>query len=315
MKARPLLEGATIGIIAPGGPPANPAVINESIHFLETLGFHVKLGLHATDRHGFLAGKDQSRVRDLLAMFKDPSVDAIMALRGGYGSIRLLPLLDFDIIKAHPKIFIGFSDITALHAAIYKRTKLITFHGPMAVSLMAPQSEFALRATLEALMGVEESFSLCENYSEQPRTVEIIRHGVVRGVLIGGNLSLLVSLIGTPYEPSFRGKILFLEDVGEAPYRIDRMLTQLLLSGALDGVKGIALGLFEGCEDRFSTETAEYRQSVSDVVSDRLAPLKVPLVLGLPFGHVEANGTLPYGGTAVLDANEGDLIIDRAVEV
>jgi muramoyltetrapeptide carboxypeptidase len=308
-----LVEGATIGLVSPAGPPLRAEKIDEGIQFLQSLGFVVKLGINARDRNGFLAGNDSARAQDLMRMIVDPEVDLIMAVRGGYGSMRILPLLSFDLFRQNPKAFLGFSDLTALHVAIYQATKLITFHGPVLSALAGSYNEFALNACFSVLMGVDDEFSLCEGYNEKNQSVEVIVPGIVSASLIGGNLSLLAALQGTMYQPKFGGSIVYIEEVGEAPYRIDRLLTQLLMSGAFAGVKGIAIGLLSNCIDPVAETTNEYRQTARDVVIERLAPLKVPMVIGLPFGHVEMNATIPFGGRGTLDANVGDLIISKAV--
>lgn len=314
LKPKALFEGATIGIVTPASPPLRAEIIDDGVKFLRSLGFTVKLAPHARERHGYLAGSDAARAKDIMTMLTDPEVHAIMAVRGGYGCMRLMPLISFSEFRKYPKIFLGFSDVTALLVAIHQATNFITFHGPSLGTLSGADNEFGLSACLSVLMGESATFSLCEGYNERHQSVQIINRGMVSAPLVGGNLTILGAMQGTPYAPKFNGKIVFLEDVGEAPYRIDRLLTQLILSGAFAGVKGIAVGLFAHCKDPHMEITTEYRQSAREVIIERLAPLGVPLVLGLPFGHVDTNGTLPFGGKVLLDAEVGDLIIDRAVQ-
>jgi len=314
IRPRRLAPGDTLGVIAPASPPPDPAAIDRGVAMLEKLGYQVKLAPNVRQRFGFLAGTDQERANDLMAMFADPHVRGILCVRGGYGTPRLLPLLDYKLIRKHPKIFVGYSDITALHCAFLTKAGLISFHGPMLNSDFAHPAmpEFTLRSFLDTLSGAhnpstKSPFDIARGY---PQTeVKTLRRGIARGQLIGGNLSLLCSVIGTPWQPDFKGRILFLEDVGEVPYRFDRMLTQLLNCGLLQQVAGVAIGVNADCEDPKAKTAKEYRQSLEDVLKERLLPLKVPLVIGLPFGHVPHNATLPIGVSAVLNANRGTLTL------
>jgi muramoyltetrapeptide carboxypeptidase len=309
-RPRHLSPSDTFGIVAPASAPPDPTAIDRAVATLEKLGYKVKLAPNVHQRLGFLAGHDRERAADLMAMFTDPKVRAILCVRGGYGTPRLLPLLDYNVIRQHPKIFVGYSDITALHCAFLTRARLISFHGPMLNSDFAHPAmpEFTLQSFLRTLSltarpDTKSPFDIAQGYPSD--TVQILHGGVARGQLIGGNLSLLCSIIGTPWQPNFKGRILFLEDVGEQPYRFDRMLTQLLNAGLLQQVAGIAIGLNADCADPKAKTMKEYRQTLADVLKDRLLPLKVPMVTGLPFGHVPHNATLPVGIRAVLDANKG----------
>jgi muramoyltetrapeptide carboxypeptidase len=250
-------------------------------------------------------------------------VNAILCLRGGYGTPRLLSLLDYKAIRSHPKIFIGFSDITALHCAFLLKSGLISFHGPMLNSdLIKPDCPaFTIDSLLRTVINAAPAGSLTHSLNpalkptsqpSSPSRPMSLRRGTASGALIGGNLSLLCGLIGTPYEPSFKNKILFFEDVDEPPYRFDRMLTHLLNTGLLQQVRGIAVGTNANSEDPKAKTAKEYRQTLTDVLKERLSPLKVPIVMNLPFGHVPFNATLPIGIRATLDANKCDLIITEA---
>jgi len=312
IRPRHLSPGDTLGIVAPASAPPDPTAIDRGVARLEKLGYKVKLAPNAHNRLGFLAGTDQERADDLMGMFTDPEVRAILCVRGGYGTPRLLPLLDYKVIRKHPKIFVGYSDITALHCALLTKARLISFHGPMLNSDFAQPDmpEFTLQSFLRILSlaaspDTPSPIDLSHGYGR--KTVRTLRRGVARGQFIGGNLSLLCSIIGTPWQPNFKGRILFLEDVGELPYRFDRMLTHLLNAGLLQQVAGIAIGLNADCEDPKAKTAKEYRQTLEDVLKERLLPLKVPIVTGLPFGHVPHNATLPVGAYAVLDANRGAL--------
>jgi muramoyltetrapeptide carboxypeptidase len=308
-----LHPGDTLGLIAPASAPRDPAAVEQSITALEKLGFKVKLGRSAKKRWGFLAGQDRERAGDVMAMFANPKINGIICLRGGYGTSRLVSRLDFDVIRKNPKVFAGYSDITFLHCAFLKKSGLLTFHAPMPASEIIKKDfpGFSRDSFLGLLTKPEPAGSICHGYPD--KTVSIITPGTASGALIGGNLTIICSLIGTPFAPSFRGKILFLEDLEEAPYRIDRMLTHLLNAGILGQVAGVAVGICKDCEDANAKPGGEYRQTLADVFQDRLKPLGIPVVSGLPFGHVPFNATIPVGGRATLDGNKGDLILTAAM--
>jgi len=312
VKPARLNYGDTIGIIAPASAPPDPKSIDRSIAVLERLGFKAKLAANIRKRWGFLAGSDRERASDLMKMFADREVKAIMCVRGGYGTARLLPLLDYQTIRANPKIFIGYSDITSLHCAFLVRSNLVSFHGPMLNSDFSQKGlpDFTLRSFVNTLMQPSRPGSIRDGY--QRKTTAILRRGVASGPLIGGNLSLLCATLGTPDQPSFSKCILFFEDLDEVPYRFDRMLTQLLNAGLLQQVAGIAIGINANCHDPKARNAKEYRQTVEDVFRERLLPLKVPVVTGLPFGHIPLNATLPVGVRATLDAVKGDLVVAEA---
>jgi len=336
IRPRHLEPGDTIGIVAPASPPPDPKTIDRSVAVIEKLGFKAKLAPNVRERHGFLAGSDRERASDLMRMFSDRRVNAILCVRGGYGAARLLPLLDFKLIRANAKIFVGYSDITSLHCAFLVKANLISFHGPMLNSdfVKADMPEFTQNSFLRALSpqtlerrspdrpdGKSTSSQradqeigapahtapggICQGYPGE--TVKILRRGTARGPFIGGNLSLLCTTIGTPWQPPFRNAILFLEDISEQPFRVDRMLTHLLNCGLLQQVSGIAIGINAECDNPKTKGRKEYRQTLDDVLKERLLPLKIPVVSGLPFGHVPHNATMPIGATAILDADAGDL--------
>jgi muramoyltetrapeptide carboxypeptidase len=303
--------------------------VDRAVAVLEKLGFKIKLASNVHKRWGFLAGSDRERASDLMQMFADKRVNAILCVRGGYGTARLLSRLDYGVIRRNVKIFVGYSDITSLHCAFLTKANLISFHGPMLNSDFAHDDmpEFTLKSFLRTLaphpaFGHPLPIGWGEGRGEVSRgnishgyrrkTVRVLRPGIARGQLIGGNLSILCTTIGTPCQPPFRGRILFLEDVGENPYRVDRKLTYLLNCGLLQQVAGVAIGLNKDCEDPKGKGTKEYRQTLEDVFKERLRPLKIPLVTGLPFGHVPHNATLPMGGEATLDATRGELILTEA---
>ena len=312
IKPERLNFGDTIGIIAPASPPPDPKAVDRAVDGLQRLGFKVKLGKNVRARLGFIAGTDRARAEDVMAMFTDKKVKAIHCLRGGYGAMRLLERLDFSVIARNPKIFSGYSDITALHVAIQKYSKFISFHAPMVNGALAdPQvPEFTKKSFFRTVMEAQPAGSLRAGCPEN--RIQILRRGMAAGELVGGNLSLLCASLGTPFAPSFKGKIIFFEDVSERPYRFDRLLTQLLNAGIFSQVTGVAVGVNEGSEEPNLKPGGEYHQSGADVLRERLSTLGVPVVTGLPFGHVDLNATIPCGARAVLDAKQGDLIITEA---
>lgn len=310
-RPRRLSPDDTLGIVAPASAPPDPTSIDRAVAVLEGLGFQVRLAPCVRHRQGFLAGTDRERASDLMRMFTDRRIRAILCVRGGYGTARLLPLLDYRVIREHPKILVGYSDITSLHCALLMQGKLVSFHGPMLNSdfVQPAMPKFTLQSFLRTLTQASAPGGVSQGYRR--KTVKVLRRGVAHGQLIGGNLSLLCSTLGTPWQPSFRGRILFLEDVGEPPYRFDRMFTQLLNCGLLQQVAGVAIGLNADCEDPQARRTREYRQTLEEVLKERLLRLKVPVVTGLPFGHVSHNATLPVGVSSTLDGDRGELILDK----
>lgn len=306
-----LLPGQTIAILSPSSPPHNPSNIDAAARMLADLGYIPKIMPAARSRHGFLAGSDRQRATDIIRAFSDKSIHAIFCLRGGHGATRLLPLLDFQKIRRHPKIFLGYSDITAIHCALLAHANLVSFHGPMLnADFVTNRLPGFTRESLHRTLSTNTPpGSILRGL--QTRNIQTLRPGRATGKLIGGNLTLLCALIGTPWQPSFAKKILFLEDVNETPYRVDRMLTHLLNAGLLRQVAAIAIGNCKNCGETKSANTGEFRHTLADVFSERLRPLKIPIVMGLPFGHVPANATIPLGIRATLDATAGDLIIQE----
>lgn len=296
LKPPALKKGATIGIIAPASPLAQPEYLKRGVEFWHSRGYRVRTGRHISKTAGYLAGSDAERLADLHCMFRDPEIAAIFCLRGGYGSFRLLAGLDYDLVFSHPKILVGYSDITALHLAFNKITGLVTFHGPMIYPELGgpvtdPYTEKALFRTLAATAPP----GTIPMAPELPAPVSIIP-GQAEGTVTGGNLSLVTATLGTPVEIDTRGKILFLEEVDEAPYRLDRMLTQLQLAGKLEEAAGIVFGHCTRCDDTRRGLTA------LEVITTRLKPLGRPCFYGLPAGHVQPQATLPLGVRARLDA-------------
>lgn len=307
-----LRSGATIGLIAPASPFSAEKLANARANFTN-LGFQVREGKNLFAQNGYLAGSDEQRLADIHWAFGDPEIEAVWCIRGGYGCTRLLPDMDFDLIRRNPKPFIGYSDVTALHTAIHAKTGLVTFHGPVAASdfpentlahfravLMEPVSDYTIHIPVETDVLPGDEF--------RPF---VITAGKTRGRLAGGNLSLLSAMAGTPFAPSFHGKIAFIEDVGEQPYRIDRMLTQLLQATDLRKAAGIALGVFSGCQPKGDGPSL----SLADTLRDRLGSLGMPVLYGIPFGHVDHQATIPVGIEAELDTQAGTLtLLEAGVE-
>ena len=312
IKPARLKYGDTLGVVAPASAPALAANVELALAAIERLGFKPKPARNLRKRFGFLAGSDKERAQDLVEMFSDRRVQGIVCLRGGYGAARVLPLLDYATIRTNPKVFIGYSDITSLHCALLVKANLATFHGPMLNSdfLKPNLPDFTLQGFLRTVSQPAAAGSICQGYPS--RTVRVLSPGIATGRLIGGNLSILCASLATPYQPAFKGAILFFEDIDEEPYRFDRMLTQLLNAGLMQKVAGIAIGINKNCKDPKAAKCSEYRQTTEDVFKERLLPLKIPIVTGLPFGHVRFNATLPVGMRAQLDAKDGDLCIVEA---
>lgn len=312
LKPERLCFGDTVGIVAPASPPPDPKAVDRAVEGMERYGFKPRLGRHVRARHGFLAGGDRERAGDLMEMFTDKKVKAILCLRGGYGSARLLDRLDYEVIRRNAKIVSGFSDITSLHCALVRKVNMISIHAPMLNGGLSAKDvpEFTRASFLRTVMEPKPPGSVVEGSDR--KKICVLRGGVAEGRLIGGNLSVLCAAIGTPFEPSFKGRILFLEDIGEKPYRLDRMLTQLLNAGIFREVAGVAVGVNRDCEDPSAAEAKEFRQSSAHVLEERLSSLRVPVVTCLPFGHVAINATIPVGARARLDGDKGDLVIMEA---
>lgn len=269
--------------------------LQEGITILESSGFKVRLASHVYDTEGYMAGKDEDRLNDLHAMLHDQEIKAVFCARGGYGILRLLDRISYDLIRINPKILVGYSDITALLMAAHAMTGLITFHGPMVRELHRSHQDnwMNLLRLLTSDKPAKLDFSECS----------VLAPGRAKGPLFGGNLSLICHLLGTPFLPSLDGCILFLEDRGEALYRLDRMLTHLALTGRLKGISGLIAGQFEGCG-----EVGDINRLLLDIISG----LGIPLVSGFPIGHGKQNLTLPLGLTADLDTAAMTLTIEEA---
>lgn len=307
IKPKRLSPGDKVGVIAPAS-GITPETWDRAIKNIEGLGFKPEVGKYARGIRSFLSGTDEERLHDLHWAFSDTSIKAVWCVRGGGGAPRLLPAVDFSLIRRNPKIFIGFSDITALHVAIYQNCGLVTFHGPVGTSTYSDYTKMHVMNVLtnpSAPYKIDISPVNAGSTSPYYHSETLVK-GKARGRLIGGNLSLLAALAGTKYAlGDLKGKILFIEDIGEPPYRIDRMLTQLRQSANLRELAGIALGVFD---DTGPTAAAK-AQPVIDVFRDRLGDLGVPLAYGLSFGHIRDNMTIPYGIEAEFDADKLSLTL------
>lgn len=298
LKPPRLRPGEMIGLVCPASPPLEAGVLEGSRRYLEARGFRVRLGTAVEARHGFFAGTDDERAADLNAMIRSPEVRAIFAVRGGYGTPRLLPMIDCAALRRDPKIILGFSDITGLQLAVLKKAGVVTFSGAMpGVDLWKgpdPWTEERLWAALGS--------------KRKPAAVPAValREGRAEGSLVCGNLSLLVSLLGTPWFPDLRGAILLIEDVGEEPYRVDRMLTQLRNAGVLGRLAGLALGQFTGGEPKHP-ERPHF--TMEEVLRQAAAWVPGPCVRDVPYGHVPRKLTLPIGVRARIDGRRGRLEI------
>ena len=300
IKPPRLREGDLVGLIAPGGHTSD-ASIQKSVRNIEALGFRARLGANLREVHGNYAGSVQQRLADLHAMFADPEVKAIWCIRGGSGCISLLASIDYALIRANPKVLLGYSDITALHLAIHRHAGLVTFHGPVASSTPSP---YATTHMLAVLMDPQPTYTIpmaMENarqaMAEPHYAIRTVHGGSATGPLMGGNLSLVSALAGTPYAADFRGSLLFIEEVNEAPYRIDRWMTQLDLSVGLSKAAGVMIGICDQCEGH----DEEITLTLDQTLDIHLQPLKAPAVTGYSFGHIRNQFTLPMGIRATLD--------------
>lgn len=293
----PLASGARVALIAPAGPLRDSGDLDRAVANARDLGWDPVAGEHVLARRGYFAGDDDARLADLNRALADPSIDGIWCIRGGYGAMRLLDRIDYAALVRQPRAIIGYSDITALHAAIGSSADLITFHGPTARARLTPFS----RDALERAAG--QRTPMC---GEAP-AARTIRPGRAEGRLAGGNLALLASLAGTPYAPRLDGAILVLEDIDEAVYRLDRMLVQLRLGGALEGVRGLILGAFTNCPEAADDGS----RSLDDLFAELADTLRVPCIADAPVGHIDDQWTLPLGASAELDADAPGLHIHR----
>ncbi|KYD07902.1 LD-carboxypeptidase [Heyndrickxia sporothermodurans] len=305
-KGKTLKFGDTIGLIAPAS-PTNKDRTFKAIETIEHLGFRVIVGDSCFQvLGGYLAGTPKSRASELNSMFKDDEVDAILCLRGGYGTPQILTYLDYEMIAENPKLFIGYSDITALHIALMQKSHLATIHGPMAASDLIDADDFTKQALLRTVI---DSRPLGKLENPNKENMCSLVAGEATGEIVGGNLSLICALLGTPYELDTTGKLLFLEEIDEEPYKVDRMLTQLMLAGKLTDAAGIILGSWTNCEGKAYPNGF----TLMDVFKNIFIPINKPTIYNVFAGHCETKLTLPLGVKARVDATMKQLIIEESI--
>ncbi len=287
MSKNPPLAGGSIGIVAPAS-PFDSVKFETGLRVLKNMGFNPVVADSVRETAGYLAGPDPQRARLINELFADPEISAVWCARGGYGSMRILPLIDYDLVRLNPKPFVGASDATALVTTLYSRCRTPVFHGPMIVTLAD--------ADEKTCQSVCQTFSGTGSITIKAEPFEMLKPGAAAGKVIGGNLTTLSHLMGTPFEPDFSGHLLFIEDIGEAPYRIDRMMTQFKMAGKLSGISGLLLGRFSGCGPM-----EQIHSIMRSIFQDR----DIPMLSGIPAGHGLPNLTVPMGVSATLDAEQG----------
>lgn len=296
VKPSVLKNGDVIGLITPASPVADATRIERAVRYLEQLGYRVAVGKQVGQSKGYLAGTDEQRAEDLHSMFANPDIKAIMCLRGGYGTPRLLSLLNYKLIARHPKIFVGYSDITVLQLAFWKKCGLVSFHGPMPAVDMAngidpfTEENFWRVLTSKKKLGV---------LPLDGAPLSALKTGKGSGRLLGGNLSLLVSILGTPYQPDFRGCVLFIEEIEEEPYRVDRMMVHLGNARIGQKSSGVILGQFTDCIPK---DPSKPTLTIAEIVAENAVVWGRPFLTNLPFGHIPKMVTIPVGLRARMDA-------------
>ena len=305
IKPKPLRRGDTIGLVGISGALHEPETrFEKMLEAIDALGYKVIVADSCREEYGYLSGTDASRAKGLNQMFRDDRVDAVVCMRGGYGVTRMLDRVDFDAIRANPKLLLGYSDITALHTAIHEKVGMVTIHGPMADRWME-FDDFSRRSMLRALTSTEPLGTL---YNPEGMAPQCVVPGRCEGRLVGGNLSLIAALCGTPYQLNPEGKVLLLEDVGEYVYRLDSMLTQLRLAGMFERCAGVVLGGFTDCTEEYE----RYALHLEDVIRDVIVPAGKPVLANLSIGHTPTKITVPLGVHCAVDAEAGTLTITEA---
>lgn len=302
IKPKRLGRGDIIGVISPASSPDEFQRIELGVRYLEKLGYKVKIGKNVAKTHGYLAGSDDERLEDFHSMFKDKNVKAIFCVRGGYGAFRLLDKIDYKLIKQNPKIFAGYSDISALQNAIFTKTGLVTFAGPMvAVDFWNEVNPYTAEYFWEVITSNKKlgRIELPEDYTNG---LPNLHKGMASGRIIGGNLAVFTALLGTEYFPPMKDKILMIEDINEKPYKIDRLLNQLRLAKVFKQIKGIILGRFVECyEPDPNTKTL----SLGEVIEHYIGSLKMPILYTFPHGHIKELVTIPFGISVKMNATKG----------
>ena len=304
---RRLAAGDTVGVVSPASATFQTVDIDIARESLEALGLNVRIGKHVLARHGYLAGSDKDRAADINDFFSDSSIKAVLPIRGGWGSSRVLPHLDYDAIRRNPKVMVGYSDITALHLAMQAKTGLVTFHGPNGMGRWDAWSlDYFKRLLFDGEAVTMQNPTMLSERNALAQTenrVQTITPGTARGRVLGGNLTVMTTVLGSAYVPSFDGAILFVEDVGEDFYRIDRMFTQLKLAGILDRVRGFVFGTCAECSpgEGFGSLTLE------EIFADHIKPLNIPAWFGAMIGHQMPQWTIPVGVEAEIDSAKGTI--------
>jgi muramoyltetrapeptide carboxypeptidase len=316
VKPRVLRPGETVGIVSPSTQVTDPDRLQLAQRTVEYFGLKPRWGSSVRSHRAQGVATVAERVNDLHEMFRDPDVRGIFCIRGGYGASQLLADLDYDLIRRNPKVFVGYSDITALHLAIHKMTGLVTFHGPVLLSEFTPYTLDCYRRALFESSPLGRLANPPESNKLRPgHPWRTIHEGVAQGRLIGGNLTLISTLMGTPYEIETEGRIFFTEDVGEEAYRIDRMLTQLRLAGKLKAAAGIVFGECHDCGPNDYKPSFAWNMTLGEVLDDRLSGIRRPAFSGLTIGHTADQLTLPIGVMASLDATNGTLTVEESATV
>lgn len=304
-KPKRLKKGDTVGIISPSG-PYRDGQLEKALPFLESLGLNYKLGDNCDKRWGYLAGADEERLSDLHTMFSDPDIAGIICARGGYGAARITDKIDFELLNNNPKILWGYSDITFLHTAIGQKNNIVTFHGPMLASDVAGEDFAPLSAKM-----FEQLFEPTELvYEESISQLHILSEGIATAEIVGGNLSLLTNSLGTAFEIDTTGKLLFIEDIGEEPYRVDCMLNQLRQAKKLDHLAGVVIGDFADAASTGDKPTL----TLDEVFDDYFSKKPYPVMKGFKIGHCQPHFAIPLGVEATLNTEEKTLRIMPGVQ-
>lgn len=306
-----LKKGDTVGLISPSAATADRMQFTFAKEALEALGFEVKLGKNLMNRRGHLAGTDAERAGDLNDMFADKEVKAIVSIRGGSGAARILPLIDYKTISKNPKPLLGYSDITALHCAIHAQTGLITFHGPMGSGSWNSFNveQFEKVFFQQEMITYENIHDESDELVVKSNRIQTIKAGKVAGKILGGNLSVLTAISGSPYYPDFKDAILFIEDVGEDPYKMDRMMSTLKLNGTLGKIKGFVFGQCSDCEPGGGYGSL----TLDQVLDDYILPLNIPAYSGAMIGHISKQFIIPVGAKVAMDADQGTISLLESV--
>ncbi|MEW6623384.1 MAG: LD-carboxypeptidase [Bacillota bacterium] len=315
IKPKALSEGDKVAIISPTS-PADMEVVNKGEQRIRAMGLEPVMYPTCYTRYGYLSAADEKRAEDVNNAFADESIKGIICLRGGYGTMRILDLLDYDMIKKNPKVFLGFSDITGLHAAFNKICRMVTFHGPMATSSFAKVKGTRVKFekyTYESLrknLFTNEAPGLVEN--PEGEVMKSLVGGKAEGEIIGGNLSLLAATLGSPYEVDAKGKILFIEDVGEKIYRVDRMLTSLALAGKFRDCAGVILGTWIDCPQEQGDREESSDLTLEEVFKDIIVPYNKPIIANFRAGHNFPQPTIAFGTRVIMDADKKEIIFTES---